>query len=239
MEKINGSKKLEKLSIVIPVYNEQAQLETALERVYALPYPNKQIIIVNDGSIDRTRAILENFTSRPGTALVHHSVNQGKGAAIRSGLAHAEGGIIIIQDADLEYNPQEILAVIEPILKNEVKVCYGSRFLTPGTCQRMALPNRIANWVLAWLVSVLFGQRLTDEATAYKAFRREVLGEFTLESQGFEFCPEVTARVLARGHRIQEVPVSFSARTVQEGKKIGFRDFYKAVFTLFKYRLRP
>jgi dolichol-phosphate mannosyltransferase len=222
------------LSIIVPVYNEQRQLDQVLKRIYALDWPGKQIILVNDGSSDGTRQMLQPWTARPDTILLHHATNQGKGAAIRTGLAHASGEIVIIQDADLEYDPAEILQVVAPIIAGQTDVCFGSRFLEPGRCQGMALPNRVANWILAWLVSLLFGQRITDEATAYKAFRRKVLEQLHLQCHGFEFCPEVTAQTLIHGYRILEVPVSFHARTVQEGKKIGLRDFFVAIWTLLR-----
>ena len=224
-----------KLSIIIPIYNEEKLIKEVLRRVRQLPF-DKEIILVDDASIDGTHKILEQeVAEHPGnTILLTHKHNQGKGASIRTGLQHATGDIIIIQDADLEYNPEEIPAVIKPILEGKTNVAYGSRFL--GEVKRMRLPNLIANKILALLVSVLYGQRITDEATAYKAFRREVIQQIELKCTGFEFCPEVTAKLLRKGEKIIEVPVTFTARTFWEGKKIGWRDFFIALYTLIKYR---
>jgi len=204
-----------------------------LRRVRALTF-DKELILVNDGSKDGTRAILDAEAKHEDTIVIHHEKNGGKGRAIRTGLERATGDIVIIQDADLEYNPEDIPAVLAPILEGKTAVSYGSRFL--GKVERMAIPNRIANWLLAMMATVLYGQRITDEATAYKAFRREVIQSIPLTCERFEFCPEVTARVLRRGHKIVEVPVTFRARTVEEGKKIGWRDFITAVKYLIKYR---
>ncbi|NUN97964.1 MAG: glycosyltransferase family 2 protein [Candidatus Omnitrophica bacterium] len=226
------------LSIIIPIYNEEPQLEEILERVYKVPHEPKELILVDDFSRDGTRDILERYRARPNTKVIFQEMNRGKGFAIRTGLKEAGGEIVIIQDADLEYDPEDIPAVIEPILKGRTDVCYGSRFI--GGLERMAIPNRVANWLLAKMVSWLFWVRITDEATAYKAFRRNVLDRIELECEGFEFCPEVTAKVLRLGYRIPEVSVRFRARTVWEGKKIGWEDFFVAVKTLLKFRfVRP
>ncbi|MCX7918027.1 MAG: glycosyltransferase family 2 protein [bacterium] len=226
-----------KLSIVIPIYNEEALLPTVLERVRKLPL-DKELILVDDCSSDRTWQILQEQKAKfpADTVILRHEKNQGKGASIRTGLAHVTGDIVIIQDADLEYNPEDIPAVIQPIVEGKVKVAYGSRFL--GSIKKMRLPNRIANYLLAWLVSLLYGQRITDEATAYKAFTTDVIKQIPLTCTRFEFCPEVTAKVLKRGYKIIETPVSFEARTFEEGKKIGWRDFIVAVYILLKYRIK-
>ncbi|HUT23702.1 MAG TPA: glycosyltransferase family 2 protein [Sumerlaeia bacterium] len=222
-----------KLSVVIPIYNEEDLLETVLERVRALPI-EKELILVDDHSTDRTPEILAREKEKPDTIVLRHETNCGKGMAIRTGIVHATGDIVIIQDADLEYRPEEIVDVIQPILDGRANVAYGSRFL--GRIEGMRIANRAANHILAWLVTILYGHRITDEATAYKAFRRETVQSIPLTCRRFEFCPEVTARVLRRGERIIEVPVSYTARTFEEGKKIGWRDFLIAVWTLFKCR---
>ncbi len=222
------------LSIIIPIYNEEPQLEAVLERVYKIPYDPKELILVDDFSSDGTRDILEQYRARPSTKVIFQEMNRGKGFALRTGLKEARGEIIIIQDADLEYDPEDIPSVIAPILSGKADVCYGSRFI--GGLERMAIPNRVANWLLAKMVSWLFWVRITDEATAYKAFRRSVLDQIELECEGFEFCPEVTAKVLRLGYRIPEVSVRFRARTVWEGKKIGWEDFFVAAGTLLKFR---
>jgi len=224
-----------KLSIIVPIYNEKDLLETVLRNVRsAIPFEH-ELILVDDHSTDGTLEILKKEAENPDTIIVCHEKNQGKGAAIRSGLKHATGDIIIIQDADMEYDPRDIPKVIQPILEGKTNVAYGSRFL--GSVEKMRLPNFVANKILAWLVTILYFQRITDEATAYKAFRKEVIRSLDLKCNRFEFCPEVTARVLRRGEKIIEVPVTFSARTFEEGKKIGWRDFIIAVWTLLKYRV--
>jgi len=234
MNGLNVDSKKPLLSILIPIYNEEPQLEEVLDRVYDVAYEPKEVILIDDYSSDGTRAILERYTEREDTKVLFHEANRGKGYALRTGLDSASGEIVIIQDADLEYDPEEIPKVIDPILRGKAEVVYGSRFL--GDLERMAVPNRVANWLLAKITSWLFWTRITDEATAYKAFRREVLDRIVLECEGFEFCPEVTAKVLRLGYRIPEVSVRFRARTVWEGKKIGWPDFIVAVRTLLKHR---
>lgn len=224
----------QKLSIIIPIHNEIDLIAEVLSRVRAVDYKPKELILVDDMSNDGTREYLQSEENNSNTTVLYHEQNFGKGMAIRTGLAVATGDIIIVQDADMEYNPDEILKVIQPILDGETEVCYGSRFL--GSIERMRFPNWVANRILALMVWVLYGARLTDEATAYKAFRQKVIRQIELDCMGFEFCPEVTAKVLKLGYRIQEVPVTFRARTFNEGKKIGWRDFFVAVWTLLKYR---
>jgi glycosyltransferase involved in cell wall biosynthesis len=224
-----------KLSIIIPIYNEEDSLSEVLRRVRTIAWKHYEIILVNDCSTDTTASILEPEKKQPDTIVLTHNCNLGKGAAIRTGLRYAAGDIVIIQDADLEYNPDEIIHVVEPIARNETQVCYGSRFL--GSVEAMRLPNRVANWILAKMISLLYGQTITDEATAYKAFHRSVIDRIPLECHGFEFCPEVTGKVLKLGYSIKEVPVHFKARTIAEGKKIGWWDFVIAVWTILKIRL--
>lgn len=223
-----------KLSLIIPIYNEVELLETVLAKVRAaIPFKH-ELILVDDHSQDGTREILKKEEQKPDTIVVYHKKNQGKGAAIRTGLKHATGDIVIIQDADMEYDPRDIPRVIQPILDEKTNVAYGSRFL--GSVEKMRLPNFVANKILAWLVSILYFHRITDEATAYKAFRRKVIESIDLKCERFEFCPEVTAKVLRKGEKIIEVPVVFTARSFEEGKKIGWRDFIVAVWTLLKFR---
>ncbi|MBI3735463.1 glycosyltransferase family 2 protein [Candidatus Sumerlaeota bacterium] len=221
------------VSIVVPIYNEERLLEEVLRRVRALPI-RKQLILVDDCSRDRTPEILEKEKAHADTVVLRHDRNQGKGAAIRTGLTRATGEIVLIQDADLEYNPEELPPLIAPIAEGRAGVVYGSRFL--GEVRKMRLQNRVANWLLAWLVSILYGQRITDEATAYKVFRGDIIRAIDLKCNRYEFCPEVTAKVLKRGEKILELPVTFTARTVEEGKKIGWKDFFEAVWTLLRYR---
>jgi len=220
-------------SVVIPIFNERELLPVVLERVRALPF-DKELVLVDDCSRDGTREWLQGEVGKPGTIVLFHDVNKGKGSALRTGFAAASGQVLIVQDADMEYVPEDIPAVLRPLWDGTAKVCYGSRFL--ARVKDMRLANYCGNMVLAWLTRTLFGGTITDEATAYKAFRREVLDEFEMTCTRFEFCPEVTARVLRRGHKIVETPVAFNARSVEEGKKIGWRDFIVAVRTLLRYR---
>lgn len=224
-----------KLSIIIPIYNEERLLPIVLENLRKLSL-DKELILVNDASTDNTSSILEKEKNKPDTVVLNHDKNRGKGASIRTGLAHVTGDIVIIQDADMEYNIAEIPMVIEPIIRGESEVSYGSRF--KGSVKQMRLPNRVANYILALLVSVLYGQRITDEATAYKAFRTNIIKSIPLSCQRFEFCPEVTAKILKRGYHITEIPISFTARTFEQGKKIGWRDFTQAVYILLKYKFK-
>jgi dolichol-phosphate mannosyltransferase len=223
------------VSIVIPIYNEVELIRPVLERVRNQAF-EKELILVDDASRDGTWEILEQEAKKPRTTVLRHEKNQGKGAAIRTGLKAATGGVVLIQDADLEYDPSELAALLEPIFEGRTNVVYGSRFM--GSVKRMRLPNRVANWLLAWAVTILYGQRITDEATAYKIFRSDVIRGIDLKCNRFEFCPEVTAKVLKKGEKILELPVSFEARTFEEGKKIGWPDFVQAVWTLLKYRFK-
>jgi len=227
---------LARVSIVIPVYNEAPYIAAVLDAVRAAPLPpgvEREIVCVNDGSSDGTRAILDGYA---GDLVLHHSPeNEGKGTAIRLALARVTGDVVIIQDADLEYDPADYAALIAPILAGEATVVYGSRFL--GECVGMRWPNRLVNGVLASLVRVLYRQPITDEATCYKAFRADVLRAIPLRCERFEFCPEVTAKISRRGHRILEVPIRYRARTTNQGKKIRWTDAAVAIWTLLRYRV--
>ena len=229
---------LARVSIVIPVYNEAPYVDAVLDAVRAAPLPPglaREIVCVNDGSSDGTRAILDGRAG--GEVVVHHSpVNGGKGTAIRLGLGLVTGDIVIIQDADLEYDPSDYAALLAPILDGRAAVVYGSRFR--GECLGMRWPNRLVNLVLAWLVRVLYRQPITDEATCYKAFRTDVLRTIPLRCERFEFCPEVTAKLSRRGVPIVEVPIRYRARTSNQGKKIRWIDAAEAIWTLLRYRVR-
>lgn len=221
------------VSFIIPIFNEVDLIRTVLERVRALPL-RKELILVDDCSVDGTTEILEAEKASPDTIVLRHDRNRGKGAAIRTGLAASQGDIVLIQDADLEYNPEEIPPLIVPIVEGRSNVVFGSRFL--GNVEKMRLPNRVANFLLAQFVTLFYGHRLTDEATAYKVFRGDLIRSIPLNCERFEFCPEITAKVLRRGEKIIELPVNFEARTFEQGKKIGWWDFVEAVWTLLRYR---
>ena len=224
------------VSIVIPVYNEAPYVTAVLDAVRGAALPpgvRREIVCVNDGSSDGTRAILDAYGEG---IVVHHSpVNGGKGTAIRLGLERVTGDVVVIQDADLEYDPADYTALVTPILEGRATVVYGSRFL--GSCEGMQWPNRTVNRVLAWLVRVLYRQAITDEATCYKAFRADVVQGLPLRCERFEFCPEVTALLSRRGHRIVEVPIRYRARTTNQGKKIRWTDAVVAAWTLVSLRV--
>jgi glycosyltransferase involved in cell wall biosynthesis len=220
------------ISVIVPVYNEADTMRELLERLGRAPF-RKEIIVVDDCSTDGTSGILEQERD---IVLVRHDCNRGKGAAIRSGIARASGEVIIIQDADLEYDPEDYPKLVGPIERGEANVVYGSRYLNRDN----ELPfthYKLGVLVLTFLANLLYGLRLTDEATCYKAFRADVLRSLPLRCERFEFCPEVTARVARRGERILEVPIAYHYRTRAQGKKIGWRDGFEAILTLLRYRL--
>jgi dolichol-phosphate mannosyltransferase len=229
-----------KVSIIIPVYNEFPTFGQVVERVSRAALPagcSKEIIVIDDGSTDGTTQLLRQQT-RAGIIIGRHRiVNSGKGAALRMGISLASGDIVLIQDGDLEYDPGDYQRMLEPIVKGEADVVYGSRFL--GGPVGMARKNRIANRVLTAAANILYGAGLTDEATAYKAFRTSVLREISLQCRRFEFCPEVTAKLRRLGYRIHEEPIRYNARGIADGKKIRTRDGFEALWTLLKYRFAP
>ncbi len=224
------------LTVIIPVYNEAQTIDELLRHVLAAPYA-KQVIVVDDGSTDATVEKLEKWEGHPDVLLLAHAKNRGKGAAIRTGLEHAEGRFTIIQDGDLEYDPQEYPKLIEPLLAGEAEVVYGSRYLRSALEPRQ--PWRLLRFGVAVLnvcVRLLYGARLTDEATCYKAFPTAVLQSMHLHCERFEFCPEVTAKACRLGLEILEVPICYDARTWQAGKKIRWTDGLAALATLWRWR---
>jgi glycosyltransferase involved in cell wall biosynthesis len=228
-----------RISVIIPVYNEAATVTQVVEQVLEVKLDDveKEIIVVNDGSTDGTDAVLDSLAARWPNPLkiVHHERNQGKGAAIRTALEHVTGDVVITQDADLEYAPQEYPRLLAPFENPAVQVVYGSRNLhrNPRSSWSFYWGGRL----LSWVANLLYGSHITDEATGYKAFRANLLRDLDLQSNGFEFCPEVTSKILRRGIRIHEVPISYQPRSFAEGKKINWCDGLRAIWTLLKYRL--
>lgn len=227
-----------KLSVVIPCYNEERTLAAVLDRVIAAPPPEveKEILIVDDGSTDASATIAEDYARRhPGVVFTHRlPANRGKGAAVRHGFHQAAGDVVLIQDADLEYNPDEYPKLLAPFADPKVQVVYGSRIL--GSQNRSYNRYYWGGRGVTWFTNLVYGSKLTDEPTGYKTFRREFLQSILLECDGFEFCPEITAKVLRRKVTIHEVPISYTPRSFAEGKKIGWRDGFAALWTLLRFR---
>jgi len=235
------------LSVVIPVYNEQDTWREILRRVQAVELPcAKQIVLVDDCSRDGTRQQLQEYAdlvasqTAPRTVapvkVLFHEVNKGKGAALRTGFAAADGDILVVQDADLEYNPYDYPRLLEPILAGQADVVYGSRFAKASSC-RGSWQNCLANCFLTALSNTTTGLGLSDMETCYKMLRREVIRSVRLEQDRFGFEPEITAKIARLGVRVVEVPISYSARSRSQGKKIGYRDGLKAIWCILKYGL--
>ena len=222
------------LSVIIPCYNECGYIPEVIDRVKRGGDFVKQIIVVDDGSSDDTRGALEAYRDDPMIVVHFLERNSGKGAAIRAGLGLVDQDIVIIQDADLEYDPAQMARVIAPIVDGQADVVYGSRFA--GSIKGMRLQNRIANVLLTWTANFLYRAHITDEATCYKAFKSEIIKTIPLTCRRFEFCPEVTAKLRKRDIRIAEVPIDYAARTAAQGKKIKWLDGLLALWTLIKYR---
>jgi len=226
------------LTVLIPVYNEERTVDELLRRVAEGPYPDKEVIVIDDGSHDATPRLLEAWAGVPGFRVLRHAKNRGKGAAVRTGLAQATGEVTIIQDADLEYDPTDYPRLVEPIRRGEAEAVYGSRYLAPT--RRLPWTRfRLGVSFFNLLVLLLYGRRLTDEATCYKAARTGLWRSLDLRAERFELCPEMTAKLCRRGVRILEVPISYHPRGAVEGKKIGWRDAVQTVWTLLRWRLIP
>ena len=222
------------VSVIIPAFNEEQTIGQVLAALRALPL-EKQIIVVNDGSTDGTYTVLQELRATYELTVVQCQENRGKGFAIRSGLPHVKGEVVVIQDADMELDPADIPELVKPLETKNVQVVYGSRFLNGRG--NASLQNFIANRILAIYTNLLYGCRITDESTGYKAFSTELITRLALTCEGFEFCPEVTAKILRAGYRIYEVPVSYVPRTKKQGKKLRFwSDGLFAAWTLLKYR---
>ena len=223
-----------KLTVVIPCYNEKDSIHTIVNRVLAAPIENKEIIVVDDKSTDGTSEILDREIAPLVSRIIHHEVNRGKGGALRTGLAHATGDVVIIQDADLEYDPNEYPLVVTPVVRGECDVCYGSRFLHQAAKGYKA--NQLANKGLTAMSNFFTRLHLTDMETCYKCFKREVIQAVDIKENRFGFEPEITAKIARMGVRVKEVPISYYPRTNEEGKKIGFKDGLRAIYCIWKYR---
>ncbi|MCB0102376.1 MAG: glycosyltransferase family 2 protein [Anaerolineales bacterium] len=223
-----------KLSVIIPVYNEVESLETIVKRVQDTKLAH-EIVLVDDGSKDGTRDILKQWEGRKGLNIILHEKNQGKGAAVRTGMGAAQGDVLLIQDADLEYDPRDYPELLRPIEEGVADVVYGSRFL--GRAHRVTMFwHLMANKLLTLFTNILYDTILTDMETGYKVFRKEVIAGMTIHANSFNFEPEFTAKILKRKYRIFEVPITFNPRDYSQGKKIKLHDAFEAVWALIKYR---
>ena len=223
-----------KLSIIIPVYNEVKTIREIIKRVQATGVVD-EILAIDDGSTDGSRELLENISKEGKVKVISHDHNQGKGKAVRTGIQNASGDLILIQDADLEYDPREYPNLLKPIQEGIADVVYGSRFLGAGR-RPVLYWNMVANKMLTLVTNILYNNILTDMETGYKLFRREVVQDMPLHAHGFEFEPEFTAKILKRRARLYEVPITFNPRDYSEGKKIKMKDAFIAMWTLIKYR---
>ena len=225
-----------KLSIVIPVYNEKELVIDVLKKVKEIKIDDadKEIIVVDDCSTDGTREILKNEGSKYADKILYHDVNQGKGAALKTGFSQIDGNIAIVQDADFEYDPEEINSVIEPIIKGEADVVYGSRFLDGS--YKGYKQNQMANKILTDLSNLMTGLKVTDMETCYKAFPADFIKNIDIKEKRFGFEPEITAKVAKSKMKLKEVPISYYPRTKEEGKKINMKDGFRALYCIAKYR---
>ena len=226
-----------KLTIVIPCYNEKSTIETLITAVKNSPYENKEIIVVDDYSTDGTREILKDRFESLVDRIIYHEKNSGKGAALRTGFQAATGDIVMVQDADLEYDPNEYPKIIEPILQDKADVVYGSRFVGGEPHRVLYFWHRLGNGLLTLLSNMFTNLNLTDMETCYKAFRRSIIQSIEIEEDRFGFEPEITAKIAKKRCRVFEVGISYSGRTYEAGKKIGWRDGIKAIYCIIKYNL--
>jgi glycosyltransferase involved in cell wall biosynthesis len=226
-----------KLSIVIPCYNEKNTIQDIVNAVKAAPVADKEIVIVDDYSTDGTRDVLRDQIAPQVDRIIYHEVNQGKGAALRTGFRHVSGDVVVVQDADMEYDPQEYSLLMDPIEKGRADVVFGSRFMGGAPHRVVYFWHMMGNRFLTLLSNMFTNINLTDMETCYKMFRREVIQSIVIEEDRFGFEPEITAKVAAKGCRIYEVGISYYGRTYAEGKKIGWRDGFRAIYAILKYNL--
>jgi glycosyltransferase involved in cell wall biosynthesis len=226
-----------RLSIVIPCYNEQKTIKNIVDAVKASPVPDMEIIIVDDCSVDGTKEILINEIEPLVDKIIYHVINKGKGAALRTGFKHATGDIVIIQDADLEYNPQEYPQLISPIIEGKADVVYGSRFIGGQVRRVLYFWHMVGNRFLTLLSNMLTNLNLTDMETCYKVFRREIIQNITINENRFGFEPEITAKIAHKKLRVYEIGITYSGRTYEEGKKINWKDGLKAIYCILKYNI--
>ncbi|MFC1509334.1 glycosyltransferase family 2 protein [Candidatus Omnitrophota bacterium] len=223
-----------KLSVVIPAYNESTTLIEIIKRVRSTPF-DKEIIIVDDCSTDGTRELLQEIESDSDIRVFYHNINKGKGAALRTGFKKAAGDIVIVQDADLEYDPEDYVRLVDPIVRDKADVVYGSRFLG-GPHRVLYFWHSVANTILTFLSNMMTNLNLTDMETCYKVFRREIIQSITLTSNRFGIEPEITQKIARLNVRVYEIPISYHGRTYGEGKKIGWKDAVSAIYHIFKYK---
>lgn len=226
-----------KLSIIIPCYNEEKTIRAIVDAVRASPHASKEIIVVDDCSTDNTRNVLRNEIEPLVDHVFYHEVNQGKGAALRTGIQAAKGDLVVIQDADLEYDPNEYPLLIEPIVQGKADVVFGSRFMGGQPHRVLYFWHRLGNNFLTFLSNMFTNLDLTDMESCYKVFRREIIQGVTIEEDRFGFEPEITAKVAKTRCRIYEVGISYYGRTYEEGKKIGWKDGVRAIYCIIKYNV--
>ena len=230
--------KIKKLSIIVPVYNEEKTIGKIIEKLFSVKFVKikLEVIVVNDGSKDNSFDVLKKISKLYPIKIISYKNNKGKSCAIREGLKNISGEVVTIQDGDLEYNPNDFLKMLEKIEEENVKVVYGSRRLNKTNVQYSGISFYLGGLFLTYLVNFLYKGNITDEPTCYKMFESNLLKDLNLQSKRFEFCPEVTTKILRQSIKIHEVPISYHPRNAKQGKKIHLGDFFEALYTILKYR---